>query len=171
MGSIWTRNQYVRVVAAPLTRTALSMLLIGALSAAAAATEPSLCAAGETPLFTCPVGHKLVSICNADGKATYHFGTAGKIEMSSQALFTANHAFSGGGETQISFRNNAYTYTVFDKTTRTSFSSNGQNDPDFTSGLIVQKNGKTISATDCASDAAIPASATHLIQPGPFIEH
>ena len=91
--------------------------------------------------------------------------------MSSDKRSIAEHGFSGGGETQISFKNESYSYIVYDKTTRTAFSSDGHNDPDSTSGLVVQKNGKTISAAECGSDATISADAGHVIQPGAFIAH
>ncbi|MGI4800368.1 MAG: hypothetical protein ACRYG8_41320, partial [Janthinobacterium lividum] len=95
----------------------------------------------------------------------------GKVELSSQTLSIADHMFSGGGETQISVKNGAYSYIIYDKTTRTSFSENGHNDSDFISGLVVQKNGKTISTKECGSEATISADASHVIQPGPFLEH
>ena len=167
MGSIRTRNNSFW----PFSTTMIRIIGALVLLTTTASAEPSLCRAGATPLFSCPVGHKLVSICNADGKLTYYFGTPGKIEMSSQALFRAERGFSGGGETQISFRNDSYTYTIYDKTTRTSFSADAHNDPQFTSGLFIQKDGKTISTTECGSDATIPATVSSAIPPGPFIEH
>ncbi len=139
--------------------------------APAAAAEPSMCAAGQTPLFTCAVGHKIVSICGVGGRATYYYGVPGKVEMSSQALSFAERAYSGGGETQISFRNGAYSYVVYDKTVRTSFSSDAHNDPDFSSGLVVEKGGKVLSAKTCASDATISAEAGKVIPAGSFVEH
>ena len=154
-----------------MIEVALMPLCLLVLGAAACAAEPSLCGGGETPLFTCPVGKKVVSICGSGGKATYHFGRPGRVEMSSDALSFAETAFSGGGETQISFRNGAYIYIVYDKTTRTSFSSDGHHDPDFSSGLVVQKSGKTISALACGTDATISPDASRVIKAGSFIEH
>lgn len=139
--------------------------------AIAAASDPSLCKSGETPLFSCPIGRKLVSVCSDGTKATYYFGTSDRVELSSQALSIADHMFSGGGETQISFSHGPYVYIVYDKINRTSFSSTGQNDPDSTGGLVVQKNGKTVSTKQCSSDATISFDADRVIQTGPFIEH
>ncbi len=155
-------------IAPACTALALAAALVAPAIAHAAPT--SLCPAGQTPLFTCPIKQKLVSICADNGKATYYYGTPAKIEMTSQALTTATHEFSGGGEIQITATNHAYTYTVYDSTTRTSFSANGQNDPDFSSGLVVQKNGKTIANTQCGADATISADAAKTIPSGSFIE-
>ena len=152
----------------------MAAVLLGVITisqAMAAASDLSLCKAGETPLFSCPIGHKFVSVCSDGAKATYYFGNYDHIELSSQALSIADHTFSGGGETQISFSHGDYGYIVYDKTTRTSFSAGGQNDPDFTSGLVVQKSGKTVSTRQCSLDATISSNAHHFIQPGPFIEH
>ena len=108
---------------------------------AGAAAEPSMRGAGETVLFSCVVGHKVVSVCGAGGKATYYYGSSVKVEISARALSFAERAYSGGGETQICFRNGEYIYIVYDKTVRTSFSSEGHNDPDSSSGLVVEKGG------------------------------
>ena len=172
MGGIWAGGYGIGSYATSMIRSALMVSnMIVCSGAFADPAQPSLCGPAETPLFTCSVGKKIVSVCSGAGKATYYFGVPGKVEMSSQALSFADHSFSGGGETQISVKNKAYSYTVYDKTTRTSFSSEGHNDPDFGSGLVVQKNGKTISAMDCSSDATISANAAHVIQPGQFVEH
>jgi hypothetical protein len=173
MGGIRTGNSRLGTYTAPLSgmaAVAAWAMLAGSASAALPAAA-SLCGDGDTVLFTCQVGKKLVSVCDGGGKATYYFGKPGHVEMSSTALTVANRGFSGGGETQISVHNNAYVYIVYDKTARTSFSSDGHNDPDFTSGLVVQKNGKTLSALECGADATIAEKASHVIQAGPFIEH
>lgn len=130
-----------------------------------------LCAPQETAVFVCPVGRKLVSVCGQGDKATYRYGSPGKVELSSQALTTAERSFSGGGETQIYFNNGQFTYLIYDKTVRTSFSADGRNDPDFTSGLVVLKGGHAVSIRKCGTDASISAAASHIIPAGGFIEH
>ncbi|MGI4745813.1 MAG: hypothetical protein ACRYGI_08980 [Janthinobacterium lividum] len=152
----------------------MAAVLLGVMTmsdAMATASDTSLCKSGETPLFSCPIGHKIVSVCSDGTKATYYFGTSDRIELSSQALSIADHMFSGGGEAQISVSHAAYGYIVYHKTTRTSFSADGHNDSDFTSGVVVQKNGETVSTKQCGSDATISSDAHRVIQPGPFIEH
>ncbi len=173
MVGLWTGGDDVWAYACAMRRVGLVAVLglVGASGAMAAPAVPSMCDAGATALFSCAVGHKVVSICGEGGKATYYYGVPGKVEMSSQALVFAERMFSGGGETQISFANGAYSYVVFDKTVRTSFSADGHNDPDSTSGLVVLKGGKTLSAKACASDATISADASKMIQAGAFVEH
>ena len=122
-------------------------------------------------MFVCPVGRKLVSVCGQGGKATYRYGSSGKVELSSQALTMAERSFSGGGETQVYFRNGPFTYLVYDKTVRTSFSSNGRHDPDFTSGLVVLKEGHVVSSKQCGTDASISAAAGRMMPTGGFIAH
>lgn len=152
--------------------TAVSGVLSGSPSfSKTVAPSKGLCAPQETAIFVCPVGRKLVSVCGQAGKATYRFGSPGKVELSSQALTTAERSFSGGGETQIQLRNGQFTYLVYDKTVRTSFSSNGRNDPDFTSGLVVLKDRHVVSARKCGADASISAAAGRIIPAGGFIEH
>ena len=140
---------------------------------AAAASDPggSLCLAAEKPLFACPVGRKLVSVCGGDHEATYRYGRPAHVELSSEKLGLAKQAFSGGGETQISFTNAGVTYVVFDKTVRTSFSPGGGNDPDFTSGLAVLKNGHTVATMACSSDATISSDAARYMPAKAFVPH
>ena len=173
MGSLRTRDRSAGCHSKQMTRKTLvsTVSLLAWSAATAASARTTLCGAGETPLFSCPGGPDMVSVCSAGGKATYRYGTLGKVELSSQALSFAETAFSGGGETQISFRNGAYSYIVYDKTTRTSFSSDGHDDPDFTSGLVVQENGKTVLAEECGADATISADAGHVIRAGAFVAH
>ncbi len=172
MVGLWAGGDYVGAGGgAAMKRVVLAAGFLAGFGGVAAAAEPSLCGAGETVFYSCAVGHKVVSICGGDGKASYYFGVPGKVEMSSQALSFAERGFSGGGETQVSFRNGAYSYVVFDKTVRTSFSAGGHNDAESTSGLVVKKNGKEISAMTCATDAMMSADASKVISKGDFIEH
>ena len=136
----------------------------------AVAAEPSLCRVGEAALFTCALGTKIVSVCSGEGRATYYYGSMGKVEMTSSSLVFAATGFSRGGESQISFRNGAYTYVVYDKTVRTSFSPGGRNDPESTSRLVL-KGKKAVSTKGCGSDATISVNASKLITKGTFVEH
>lgn len=149
-----------------------AVLLYGTITisnAVAAPAPASLCNARETILFTCPIGHKLVSICSDGTKASYRYGRPGNVEMSSGDLSIADQMLSGGGETQIAARNGSYSYIVYDETSRTSFSVDGHNDVEFDSGLIVMKDRKIISTSRCGSDAGISADAGRVIKPGALI--
>ena len=113
----------------------------------------------------------MVSVCQQRGKATYLYGSPGKIELSSQTLMMSDRTFSGGDETQIYLKNGIFTYLVYDKTVRTSFSSDGRNDSEFTNGLVVLKSGHAVSKRMCNADATISADASRIIPRGKFIEH
>ena len=139
---------------------------VAAAQAAPLGNSGSLCTAGETSIFSCPLGAKHVSVCGSGKQAVYRYGMPGKVELTSRNLTLAKQAYSGGGETQIQVRNNDYTYILFDKTSRTGFGSGGQNDPDSRSGLLVRHAGKTLSMKECGDDAPIPSRASAFISAG-----
>lgn len=140
----------------------------------AVAQPPSrtLCAVNEKPLFSCPIGGNLVSVCAAGGKATYRFGRPGRIELTSGSLTQASRGYSGGGETQISAANAGFVYTVFDRTTRTAFRTDGRHDAAFTNGLLVRRGGRTILSRKCGGEPVLASRDTEQIVPGgTFVEH
>ncbi|WP_082795005.1 hypothetical protein [Sphingomonas sanguinis] len=130
--------------------------------AAASSSRPvaggGLCQAGETKIFACPIGGKLVAVCGVGKQAVYRYGRPGRIEMTARAMTLAQRAYSGGGETQIQVANKDYRYILFDKTVRTGFGADGRNMPDMRSGLIVQRGGRTLSNRECDDDAPISTS-------------
>ena len=135
---------------------------------------PSLCSAREEQIFSCPIRGKIVSVCTMkDGKAAYRYGRPGRIELQSRDLHAADQGYSGGGEDQINFKVNGYTYIVFAKTERTGFGPDGHNDPQFTSGVVVQKNGRTVSSMKCGDpgDQPIDGDDDHYMPKGEFIPH
>ena len=130
--------------------------------------------AQEQRLFACPIRGKIVSICKMqDGKAIYRFGRPGHVELQSRDLHAADQGYSGGGEDQINFKVNGYTYIVFAKTERTGFGPDGHNDPQFTSGVVVQKNGRTVSSMRCGGpgDQPIDGDDDHYMPKGAFVPH
>ncbi len=137
-----------------------------------AATPPAaLCRPGETPLFACGIGSKQVAVCGRNGAAVYRFGRPGRVELTSTALTMAMRGFAGGGETQITAANRDYRYTVFDRTTRTGFGEDGRHDAAMTSGLLIQRAGRTVAAKACSGDATVSAKAQGIIKPGPYVAH
>jgi hypothetical protein len=143
--------------------------------APALAKEASLCSASETKLFSCPIHGKIVSVCGlSGGKAEYRFGRLGRLELQSRDLHVADTGFSGGGEDQIYLLANGYRYIVYSTTVRTDFGPDGHNDPQFTSGLVVQKDGRTISSPRCGGEGDQPVdtgSARRFMPVGPFASH
>ena len=153
--------------------TALVFTLAGPVSAAAKLT-PTLCKDPEIELFSCPIGGKVVSVCGLiDGNSIYRFGRPGHIEMQSRDLHKAVNDYSGGGEDQINFQANGYTYIVFSRTERTGFGPDGHNDPKFTSGLAVHHKGRTVLSAKCGAegDQTIDSLASRYMPTGNFIEH
>lgn len=138
--------------------------------AAGAGTGNTLCEAGETSFFSCEIGAKRVSVCGAGSGAVYRYGTPGKVELTSRSLTFANQGYSGGGESQLTATNDDYTYTVYDRTVRTSFGEGG-NDPEFSSGLIVTRGGRVISSKMCKGGSSVDADAERALPAGSFVEH
>lgn len=137
-----------------------------------AVTQPvGLCQPGETPLFACAIGPKQVAVCGRNATAVYRFGRPGRVELTSAALTMAMRGFAGGGETQITAVNKDYRYTVFDRTSRTGFGEGGRHDAAMTSGLLIQRAGRTVAAKACGRDATVSAKAQAIIKPGPYVPH
>lgn len=138
-----------------------------ALGGPALAAQPaSLCAPGEQVLFACPIGPKMVSVCAVAGQpAQYRFGTARRIELKLSGLRFARRMYSGGGESRIEASSGPYRYVVYDRTVRTSFTPNGQNDPQNEAGLAVYRAGKLVSDRPCkaGSNAQISPAAAKLL--------
>ena len=130
----------------------------------------TLCEAGETSFFSCEIGAKRVSVCGGGSGAVYRYGTPGKVELTSRSLTFANRAYSGGGESQITAKNNDYTYTVYDSTVRTAFGDGG-NDPEFSSGLAISRGGRVISTKLCKGESSVDADAGGALPAGSFVEH
>ena len=90
--------------------------------------------------------------------------------MQSGGLSHARRGYSGG-ESQIRFERGAYRYVLFDKTVRTGF--NGRNDPQFSSGLVIQHNGRRVSLTACGGSGESDGSGAlaDYMPKGEFIEY
>ena len=121
--------------------------------AAAAATPPSLCAAGEQVAFNCPLahGHKTVSLCLQPGDsnppaARYVFGTASHPELvypsggAARADFRSSHLMFMGatGGQAYSFVNADTKYILYD------VAGTGFED----AGLLVQPVGQAVASTE-----------------------
>ncbi len=140
-------------------------------AAALPAISATLCRADEQPLFSCPLATRLVAVCGGADGAVYRFGRPGHVELEATVLGLAETAFSGGGETQISFRHGGYRYIVFDRTVRTGFAADGHNDSQFSAGLVVQRGDTTVSTQLCRTDATIKAAAAKVLPRSTFQSH
>ena len=142
----------------------------GALSAQPKPAE-ALCQAAEPVLFSCKVGTKMVSICGqGQGSAVYRYGRPDRVELEATNLHFVEHAFSGGGETQVYADTSAYRYIVYDRLVRTSF-DNGQHDPQAESGLVVLNGDRTVSSRRCASPATFDRVTRTMMPTGDYTPH
>lgn len=174
MGGIRTGIQGTQTAARALTLSVIGMSMGIASPAfpAAASPLPSLCKAGERPLFQCTIGRKLAATCGTAAGAEYRFGRPGRVEIALRTLTRASRGYSGGGETQITATNKGYRYTLFDRVTRTSFNDDGRHDPAIASGLLVQRAGKKMHIRACLDEPVLSSQLTErLLSSGPFVEH
>lgn len=155
---------------------ALSVLValttVGATKPSLPPSRASLCRGQEAPLFSCPIGRKVVSVCRSAGGAAYRFGRPGRVELDIGGGRLAQRGYSGGGETQIVFARGAHRYVVYDRVVRTSFGSGGRHDPQQSSGVLVTRNGKVAANLSCtgSGDYAIHSGQAAGLPKGPFTQ-
>jgi hypothetical protein len=120
--------------------------------------QGTLCAAGETVLYSCATGSKLVSVCTPAGTAapslSYRFGKLGsQPEMilggatgaDNPAIYGRTEAFAGGGGAWIRFRNGEVAYVVYAGVGR--WGANGESATK--EGVVVERRGATIAHLRC----------------------
>ncbi len=119
------------------------------------ATE-TLCGKDEKDLFGCSNGKKIISLCHAkngdSNVLTYKFGTTENIEMKhpknnakmNESFRLSSRAIQGGQESRVKFNVGSYTYIVYNHETNYGHS-----------GVLVLKNGKSISNIKCDNDATL----------------
>lgn len=95
-------------------------------------------------LFTCSIGKKTVSVTNADGRLTYHYGTGSNDEMSIVGIPASGNVFQmaqrfAGMEYQLRFRNGDYSYIVYNS------EGSGRVGASASSGLMIMQGTKQIS--------------------------
>jgi hypothetical protein len=134
-----------------------------------AAALGSLCSGASAdaavPLFTCRIGDHTVSVTDTGGQIAYHYGTAGKIEMSivgtaqSGTVLQLEQRFAGM-EYQLRFKNGAYSYIVY------SSEGNGRSGAAASSGLVVMQGAKRLSDKSCSpyADLTLPPPAEGIPQ-------
>ena len=118
--------------------------------------QPVACGRGERPLFFCEAGRKQIAVCGVTDEAgkpqaQYRYGSD-TAEMVLNGGRFANVPYSGGGESQIEFVNDATRYIVYSRTVRTNFEPGEPNDPAFTDGVMVVRGGKVLSDRQCTGE-------------------
>jgi len=100
----------------------------------------SLCSSDQFDVFACKLGRKVISVCsgNRDGTAIlqYRAGSDRKVELLLTKETTLNDAENKQSET---FENGRYRYKV----------EFGNNNDASSAGVIVEKNGTTVSKQQC----------------------
>lgn len=129
------------------TLAAAALLSLGSMAGANAAT----------PLFTCRIGSHTASVTDTGGQLAYHYGTAGKTEMSIVATAKSGNVLQleqrfAGMEYQLRFKNGAYSYIVY------SSEGNGRSGAAAVSGLVVMKGTKVLADKTCSpyADLTLP---------------
>jgi hypothetical protein len=108
-----------------------AMVVMALCSPLPARAAPTLCQAGETPVFACPIGHKRLSVCASKTPAhgqqylIYRFGKPGRVELEYPAdhrpprdAFTFDYSISDehireASSLTLSFLWGGARYTVF----------------------------------------------------------
>jgi hypothetical protein len=135
----------------------------------------SLCRGPEVTIATCSIGKKLVSVCGwGEKQSVYRYGTPDQIELEALDPRISQQSFSGGGETQIHFTKGRFRYILYDRIFRSGFGADGHTDPQFSAGLLVQKNGRRLAERACATTKAAfirSDRATRYLKASAYIEH
>jgi hypothetical protein len=137
----------------------------------------SLCSADEVVIYQCGIGRQLVAVCGSRTPAPhaqYRFGTPGHVTLAfpgpgrSGGLSYAREMYSGGGALQIRFTNGGYDYAVYSRTVRTGF--NGHNNPQFSDGVMVRRDGRLISNRACTTEVGGDAQPEDYMSEGTILE-
>ncbi|MDP1632898.1 MAG: hypothetical protein Q8L66_15885 [Caulobacter sp.] len=129
----------------------------------AASAIPSLCAAGESVVFSCGAGDRVISLCATGGSPVamqYRFGRKGAIELAypkpaaapKGVFFVSSTPYGGGGERRIRFTNGDYSYYLFSRTIAGEWDAEGNRPHTFEDGVIVFRGGKLISDKRCTTE-------------------
>jgi hypothetical protein len=143
-------------------RPSLTILIACALPWPAFASSASTqCKAGETIVFSCSTGSRILSVCASPdvsakaGYMQYRYGVKGKPELIYPEtlappvhLFTPGQlSFSGGGGAYLQFKKGAFTYTVFD-----AIGNWGESGKGTAQGVAVSSAGKEVANLPCKTD-------------------
>lgn len=134
-----------------------------------AAGGAGLCLAGETPVLSCTVGKRVLSLCGTgitgavpspSATLQYRFGRKGAVEMRYPSSPTppgdlfrlSTTMFAGGGEERIRFSSGAYDYLVFQRDIAGEWNEDGTRDHFQDEGVVVERAGKVLAVHTCTGD-------------------
>jgi hypothetical protein len=111
-------------------------------------------------VFACSIGKKAVSVTQADGRLTYHYGVGIDDEMSIIGIPASGNVFQmtqrfAAMEYQLRFKNGEYSYIVYES------EGNSRVGAAASSGLVVMHGTKRISDRSCAqfTEFAVPVDS------------
>jgi len=123
----------------------------------------------ERVVFTCLIGDRTAVVAQRGRALVYRSLRRGKLELEIAGGRSAQEGFSGGGELQAIFRSGPWTYVVYERTVRTSFT--GANDPEFEAGVAVLRGGHVVSRRRCDEGRAQFTQQLDGTLEAPFVEH
>ena len=151
---------------------AILLLALSLPSPVLAASAYTLCHTNETVVFSCATGTHFLSLCASPnlskeaGYLQYRYGSKDKLELvypttpqPPTGLFVPfEQTYSGGFGSFVQFKNNNYTYTVFDAVGKWGESCFTPHERAETcllqvEGVAVQNNGKKVANIQCRKDA------------------
>lgn len=127
----------------------------------------SFCKPPESPIFSCDLGKKRVSVCAADRFLTYRYGTVGKaapeMQISSNGKDGRVHSdfITGGGggqQTSLRFSNGNTHYIVFSGYAGSLTSSPGKQ----WSGLDVLNGATSLRNRPCGARKLVPLTSSSI---------
>ena len=137
-------------------------MIPGLVALMALGPAPAIHAQGtQATVFTCAIGKKSLSVTQADGRLTYHYGADGKDEMAIVGIPTSGNVFQmsqrfAGMEYQLRFTNGDYSYIVYDS------EGNSRAGAASSSGLVIMQGAKRISDRSCTRFAEFAISLDSL---------
>jgi hypothetical protein len=147
---------------------AATLIAIAAADPAAAAGAVTQCKPGETIVFSCSTGSRILSLCASkelsknSGYMQYRYGPAGKPELAfpetprhPAGIFTPGTLmFSGGGGAYVKFSKPPYAYTVF-----SAIGNFGRNNGKGTvQGVAIAKDEAQFANIPCRTDSNLVGS-------------
>ena len=146
---------------------------------ASAAARPGLCGS-DAVVFECRLPPQTAAVCMIAATAShpafaqYRAGRPGHMTAiypagaADGAIGFSTTSFAGGGENHLSFERKHDHYLLYDSTIKTGLGST--NDPRFSAGLTITRNGKMTANRQCSNDASIRALAYKALPRVPYVE-
>jgi hypothetical protein len=124
----------------------------------------------EQTVFRCAVRGGAVVVVREGATLTYRPVRRGRVELRLSGGHLYRTGYSGGGELQAVFRNGPWTYVVYERTIRTSFS--GRSEPRFEAGVDVLRSDRTVSRRRCLdAGSQFEGELPDVLPQDDFVEH